>query len=561
MRLADFVRHPRTAVLARWGRVPGLRTAKVTLAAVLSYVAADLLNTSDAPILAPLTALLVVQLTVYETVAQGIQRILSVLAGVLVAVGIATFVGLSWWSLGAVVAVSLALGQVLRLGPHTIEVAVSAMLVLAVGGAGAEGAAAGRVYETLVGAAIGVAVNFAVAPPVNVRPAGAAISDLAARLAEFLRGLAGELRTGWSRAAAERWLTEARALEPHVSRARSSLARAERSAQLNPRSDEVRAAQPRLRTALTGLEHCYIVLRTLCREIFDRTLYLPQDLETEAYGQQARAALADVFDCAAQAMSDVAGVAAGAEPIEAARARAQEHLAELHRRRDRLGNLLLVDPHADAAAWQQHGALLAAVDRLRVEIEAAVRPAAEPWRPPLIAEGPRQTVRRVIDAAAEDALPFITERPRQAARRVIDVAAEAAANAAAAAEAGAHTAAGDLRALRRRAPDIETAVQATEVAVEAAAAAEAAAVAHTAAEVAAEAAAAEAAALTAAAKAEAAAPPRVAQTPAPEPRSPAEQTPRTGAPRADAEAEATRSADDRPDGGPRPPARDGGSPT
>ena len=40
-------------------------------------------------------------------------------------------------------------------------------------------------------------------------------------------------------------------------------------------------------------------------------------------------------------------------------------------RRDRLGALLLVDPHVDPAAWQQHGALLAAVDRLRVEIAAA----------------------------------------------------------------------------------------------------------------------------------------------------------------------------------------------
>ena len=38
--------------------------------------------------LAPLTALLVVQLTMYETVQQGWERILSVLAGVLVAVGI-----------------------------------------------------------------------------------------------------------------------------------------------------------------------------------------------------------------------------------------------------------------------------------------------------------------------------------------------------------------------------------------------------------------------------------------------------------------------------------------
>src|SRR4051812_22895763 len=254
MRLPVHLRTPSTAVLARWGRIPGLRTAKATFAAVLAYGAADLLNTSDAPILAALTALLVVQLTVYETVAQGIQRILSVLAGVLVALGIAAVVGLSWWSLGAVVAVALVLGQFLRLGPHTVEVPISAMLVLAVGGAGAQGAAVGRVYETLIGAAVGLAVNFAVAPPVHVRPAGTAIAHLADHLAQFLRGLAGELRQDWTRAAAQHWLTEVRALAPYVARADKALARAEQSALLNPRGDEIREAQPRLRNALTGIE-------------------------------------------------------------------------------------------------------------------------------------------------------------------------------------------------------------------------------------------------------------------------------------------------------------------
>ncbi len=61
--------------------------------------------------------------------------------------------------------------------------------------------------------------------------------------------------------------------------------------------------------------------------------------------------------------------------------------------------LLLVDPHADAAAWQQHGALLAAVDRLRIEIEAAVRPPSR-WRPPSLTDRPRQAVRRMFDARA-----------------------------------------------------------------------------------------------------------------------------------------------------------------
>ncbi|WP_250009700.1 aromatic acid exporter family protein [Actinoplanes sp. M2I2] len=441
MRLTTYLRHPWTATLARWGRIPGLRTAKVTLAAVLSYVAADLLNTTASPILAPLTAILVVQLTVYQTVAQGLQRVLSVLAGVLVAVGLATVVGLSWWSLGAVVAVTLVLGQVLRLGPHTLEVPISAMLVLAVGGASAPEAAAGRVYETLIGSAVGIAVNLAIVPPVHVGSAGSAVAGMATRLGDFLRSLATDLRAGWSRQAAQDWLTAARGLSASVLEAGHSLVRAEQSAVLNPRGGEVRTAQPRLRTALTAIEYCTIVVRTLCREVFDRTFYLPPDLEAEVYPSAARLALADVLDVAASALDGVAAVAAGEEPVDIARGRVAERLDELYQRREQLGRLLLVDPHADAAAWQQHGALLTAVDRLRVEIEAAVRPADQPWRPPSLTEGPRRAARRVV-GAAEQTLPLVTDRSRQAVRRIMDVAAEAATDAAA------HLAHPDPRAAR-----------------------------------------------------------------------------------------------------------------
>ncbi|MEU4690472.1 aromatic acid exporter family protein [Actinoplanes sp. NPDC023714] len=464
MRLITFLRHPWTAMLARWGRIPGLRTAKVTLAAVLAYVAADLLNTTEAPILAPLTAILVVQVTVYQTITESLQRVLSVLAGVLVAVAFAAIVGLSWWSLGAVVAVSLVLGQFLRLGPHTLEVPISAMLVLAVGAAAASQAAEGRVYETLIGAAVGIAVNFTIAPPVHVVPAGVAVAGLATRLAGFLRALAAELRTGWSRHVAQNRLTAARDLSAAVLAADRSMVRAEQSAVLNPRGGEVRVAQPRLRTALTAIEYCTIVVRTLCREIFDRTFYLPPEMEGEVYSPDARPALADVLDAAAAAMDEVAAVAAGTEPIEAARARVAEQLDELQRRRDMLGRLLLVDPHADAAAWQQHGALLTAVDRLRVEIEAAVRPAAEPWRPPSLADGPRRAARRMADAA-DEALPVVTDRSRRAMRRVMDVAAEAAT------EAAANLAGPDPYAARGHAPDAGTGRPDEQAAADAAAAA------------------------------------------------------------------------------------------
>ena len=387
----------RGARLFRRGRTPGLRTAKTTLAAVASFVVAEWLHTSDQPILAPLTALLVVQLTMNETVAHGRERIVSVVAGVLVAVGFASVVGLSWWSLGAVVAVSLVAGRLLRLGPHLPEVAISAMLVLAVGGA--ESAAAGRVIETLIGAAVGVLVNLVIAPPLYVQPASDAVGELADRMGGFARDLATSLRGEWSRAEADRFLGEARDLGAEVARADRRLARTEESARLNPRGRVAREAQPRLRTALTALEHTQIGLRNLARALLDRTYYLPEDGAGRAYDPAVSEALADVLDAVATAVEAVVPVTSGSEP--AARERVEEHLETVGRRRDRLSALLLVDPHVDPAAWQQHGALLAAIDRLRVEIAAAARPADAPWRPAPLLDRQRQAVRRAFTGGTD----------------------------------------------------------------------------------------------------------------------------------------------------------------
>lgn len=373
-------------VLFRRGRTPGLRTAKTTLAAVLSFVVADLLNTSATPVLAPLTALLVVQLTMYETFRHGLERILSVLAGVLVAVGVASLAGLTWWSLGAVVALSLVVGRAIRLGPHLLEVPISAMLVLAV--TNAEDLAIERVYETLIGSAVGVLVNLVIAPPLYMQPAGDALAELADRTAGVLRGLAGDLRRGWSRAAADRWLEEARALGAEVARADETLARAEQSARLNPRGRAVRRGQPRLRAALTGLEHVHVSLRGLARGLLDRTYYVPVEEQDRAFPEEARQALADVLEKAAEGAWEIGEVARASRP-DGARRRVERQLAELERLQVRLARLLAVDPAADQGAWQQHGAVLAAVDRLRVEIAAAVRPPEEEWHPPRLTSGRR----------------------------------------------------------------------------------------------------------------------------------------------------------------------------
>jgi hypothetical protein len=370
------------ALLLRQGPAPGLRTAKTVLAAVVSFVVAEALHTSGSPVLAPLTALLVVQLTMYETFAHGRERIVSVVAGVLLAVLFASFVGLTWWSLGVVVAVSIVAGRLLRLGPHLLEVPISAMLVLAVGGA--ERAALGRVEETLIGAATGVLVNLLIAPPLYVRPAGAAIGDLAEEMARFTTDLAAALRGTWSRDVAQAQLTRARRLGETVARADAQLARAEESARLNPRGRQARAAEPRLRSTLTALEHTQVGLRSLTRAVLDRTFFVPEEQADGAYPPGARVALADVLDAATAALRDATGIPSGGAPGDPDGA-----VRLLDARRTALAGRLLVDPRSEPAAWSQHGALLDAVDRLRVELTTTLRPPAPPGPPAPLAERQR----------------------------------------------------------------------------------------------------------------------------------------------------------------------------
>jgi Na+-transporting methylmalonyl-CoA/oxaloacetate decarboxylase gamma subunit len=378
------------------GRLPGLRTVKLVLAAVLSYVLAGALDTSPDRVLAPLTALLVVQLTLFQTLSSAIGRVVSVLTGVVLAVAVSDLLGVSWWSFGLLVLLSLAAGQALRLRSHLLEVPISAMIVLALGGTASS--ATGRVVETLLGGATGLAVNLLVAPPLHVRPAEEAVGRLAERLAAFLDELAAELRQGWSRAAAGAWLDRARALGRDVERADRDLSRAEESVRLHPRGSRARAARPRLRAGLAGFEHAYVVVRNLCRALLDRAHFVPEDRQDHAFPEPVRAALADVLTTLAAATRAAGAFTAATRPADASADEVTACLAAVLEQRDRLAVLLEVSPVHDRGAWQQHGALLAAVDRLRVELEAAVRPGADGWRPAPLTERPRAAVRRVVAA-------------------------------------------------------------------------------------------------------------------------------------------------------------------
>jgi hypothetical protein len=365
------------------GRIPGVRTAKTTLAAVLSYEIAAAVTGDRQPVLAALTALLVVQLTLYETMTSGLRRVLSVVAGVLVALGFAYVVAITWWSLGLLIVAALVVGQLLRVGSQLMEVPISAMLVLAVGQQG-ERVAFGRVYETLIGAGVGVAVNAVIAPPLYVQPAGDAIRELSVRMAAVLRRAGNDLRSGWSYEAAKAWLDQARRLGTDVDRAERALARAEESLRVNPRARLVTpGARPSLRGALAALEHASVSVRGIARVLADRAESTPGG---SPYSEQERRDLGSLLDDVALAVERFGRLATDdASGPTADDAELREALSVAHARRDRLAETLAA---GGPEVWPLHGSLLTDIDRVlrEVDLHAGLEARAVPrgQRPPAV---------------------------------------------------------------------------------------------------------------------------------------------------------------------------------
>ncbi|MEJ7756620.1 MAG: FUSC family protein [Nocardioidaceae bacterium] len=221
-----------------------------------------------------LTALLVVQLTPVSLLTSGVQRVVSVVAGVAVAVAFSSVIGLSWWSLAIVIAMSILIAQALRLGSNTLEVPISAMLVLGAGIGGAETAAWQRMAETLVGAGVGVLSNLLLPARVATDDADKAIEGLTEDLARVLDAAADDLEAALQSGGnlvdrASHWLGEARRVTHEIPRVGSALLRAEESRRLNLRALGTPDVGPGLRHGLEALEHSAIAVRSMFRSLED----------------------------------------------------------------------------------------------------------------------------------------------------------------------------------------------------------------------------------------------------------------------------------------------------
>ena len=253
-------RAPATLTLVRHRAQPTVETVvRLTVTAVFAYLLALLIPSTPRPVLAPLTALLVVQVSIYQTLRSGVRRVASVVAGVLLALGLSAWVGFTWWSLGIAIALGLTVGYALHLREEVLEVPISAMLIMSVG---TRSAASGRIVETFIGTAAGLVAGFVLTSP-RVQPAEEAIEDLCRTMAGLLDQMAAGLRAGPVQAAATGWLAQARSLGTEIQRVDDALRQAEESTKLNPRSLRLPYSTVTLRESLETLEHEAIVAARL----------------------------------------------------------------------------------------------------------------------------------------------------------------------------------------------------------------------------------------------------------------------------------------------------------
>jgi uncharacterized membrane protein YccC len=276
-------------------RVPLLQVAKASAATIAAWLVAGWLIPGPLPVFAAIAALLVVQPSVNQSLGKAIERSIGVILGVLVATAASLVFGTDSWIILVTIVIAMLVAWALKMTPGTSnQVAISAMLVLALGSSSPQ-YAVDRILETLIGAAIGIVVNALIVPPVVVSPARRDLSLLGGELAGSLDRLASALESPQTPADLQRLMVEARLMRPMRDAADASIATGEESLTLNPRRSAHRTELVEMRTLLDRLSPIVTQVIGMTRAFFDHyDAALADEPTVQAIAEQLRRAAHDV---------------------------------------------------------------------------------------------------------------------------------------------------------------------------------------------------------------------------------------------------------------------------
>ena len=207
------------------------RALRIGVAAALAWWIARRLG-ADRPVFAVIVPMVAIRDDTYAALSLSLGRMLGVMAGVVLGVGVVAVAGVSTSAVVLLLVIGLAAGLFLRTGPElNTQIAISALLVLIVT-ENADSYAVERIWETGVGSVVSLAVAAFVLPPDPLK-------DSARRLGESAQALAGDLAS--ARGTLAHGDPSARALLAHAdeharaaARAVEDLPKAQRALRLSP---------------------------------------------------------------------------------------------------------------------------------------------------------------------------------------------------------------------------------------------------------------------------------------------------------------------------------------
>jgi uncharacterized membrane protein YgaE (UPF0421/DUF939 family) len=353
--------------------------AKSGLAAGLSWWAASAITGVAQPVLAPLTAIVIVQVSVRASVRLAIQRSGAVVLGVLLAVAIGDALGLNGFTVAILVAVSLGIAQlVLRLPtPAARQVPVSALVVLAAVHATQGSSAWHRAADTVIGAAVGVAISL-ILPASRLVDARQTLDRLGSSLAGALDEMGSGLQQPWATVQTEEWRRRARTTRSRlVAEAAEAVGNGRESARWNVRDRRHVDVLGRFEQILPRLERTAIGVSVISRGLDDHA-------RLDGTVHTAMPAMGQLFIALAGAVRAVVHEVLGtSERVDVARALAEvtaqrercvrgasrrarlalEHVAE-HDEHD------VIDGEQVEREWLNYAALLVQVDRIVGDLSA-----------------------------------------------------------------------------------------------------------------------------------------------------------------------------------------------
>ncbi|MFJ8076291.1 aromatic acid exporter family protein [Streptomyces sp. NPDC096176] len=220
-----------------------VQSLKAAGAAILAWALVGWWWQAPMALMAPWTAVVLVQSTVYRSLRAGVQQLVVIGVGTVLAAGAAALTGNTMAAMALALPLTVLLGNYPRFGDQGIYAPTTAVFVLAYSSFSGT-AVFHRLFEALVGAVIGIGVNALILPPVHLRNVSAGLDRLGRDSAALLRDMAQDVENGYTRASAEQWYERAWRLAGPLQGLRDARMWTDESYRFNPGRRLRRRPQP-----------------------------------------------------------------------------------------------------------------------------------------------------------------------------------------------------------------------------------------------------------------------------------------------------------------------------